>query len=118
MRNLDLVPAFLPLILPFGVLAVPFVDLTLAVVRRARAHRSPFSPDKLHLHHRLLRIGHSHTKAVLIMYFWAALLGSAVVAVSITGGPLEVGAITAAVAVVAMTIIALPRLRAVRRASR
>ena len=118
MRNLDLVPAFLPLILPFAVLAVPFVDLTLAVVRRARAGRSPFSPDKLHLHHRLLRIGHSHTKAVLIMYFWAALLGSAVVAASITGGPLEVGAITAAIAVVAIVALAVPRLRAVRRASR
>ncbi|MFL6136944.1 MAG: glycosyltransferase family 4 protein [Frankiaceae bacterium] len=114
-RNLDLVPALLPLILPFAVLAVPFVDLTLAVARRMRAGRSPFSPDTLHLHHRLLRIGHSHTRAVLIMYFWAALLGSAVVAASITGGPLEVGAIAAAVAVVAVVASAVPRLRAARR---
>ena len=51
----------LPLLLPFAVLAVPFVDLALAVVRRTRAGRSPFAPDKEHLHHRLMEIGHSHT---------------------------------------------------------
>ena len=49
-------------------LLVPFVDLALAVVRRTRSGRSPFSPDKMHLHHRLLEIGHSHRNAVLGMY--------------------------------------------------
>jgi UDP-GlcNAc:undecaprenyl-phosphate GlcNAc-1-phosphate transferase len=49
----------LPLILPVAMLLVPFVDLLLAVIRRTRAGRSPFSPDKMHLHHRLLEIGHS-----------------------------------------------------------
>ncbi len=53
-------PVLLPLLLPVAMLLVPFVDLLLAVVRRTRAGRSPFSPDKLHLHHRLLEIGHSH----------------------------------------------------------
>ena len=74
-------PAFLPLILPVAMLLVPFVDLLLAVVRRTRAGRSPFSPDKLHLHHRLLEIGHSHRRAVLAMYMLAALdaFGSVVV---------------------------------------
>ena len=49
--------------------------------------RSP--PDKMHLHHRLLEIGHSHTRAVLIMYFWTALLAFSGVAISLTGGPLS-----------------------------
>ena len=61
----SLLPALLPLILPFAILMVPFLDLVLAVVRRTRAGRSPFSPDKQHLHHRLLEIGHSHRRAVL-----------------------------------------------------
>ena len=39
------------------VLALPFVDLLLAVLRRVRRGRSPFAPDKQHLHHRLLEIG-------------------------------------------------------------
>ena len=48
------VPTVLPLLLPLAVIAVPLVDLLLAVIRRTRAGRSPFAPDKLHIHHRLL----------------------------------------------------------------
>ena len=69
-----LLPALMPLLLPFAVLAVPLIDLLLAVVRRTRARRSPFAPDKQHLHHRLLEIGHSQRQAVLIMYLWAGAL--------------------------------------------
>jgi len=79
-------PAFLPLILPVAMLLVPFVDLLLAVVRRTRAGRSPFSPDKLHLHHRLLEIGHSHRRAVLAMYMLAALVAFGSVVVSLFEG--------------------------------
>jgi UDP-GlcNAc:undecaprenyl-phosphate GlcNAc-1-phosphate transferase len=51
------VPALLPILLPAAVMAVPLLDMLLAVVRRTRAGRSPFSPDKQHLHHRLLELG-------------------------------------------------------------
>lgn len=68
------VPVFLPILLPLAVLAVPLLDMVLAVVRRVRAGRSPFHADKLHLHHRLLNLGHSHRSAVLIMYLWTAVL--------------------------------------------
>ena len=69
-----LLAPLVPLLLPFAVLAVPLVDLLLAVVRRTGARRSPFSPDKQHLHHRLLEIGHTQRHAVLVMYLWAAAL--------------------------------------------
>jgi UDP-GlcNAc:undecaprenyl-phosphate GlcNAc-1-phosphate transferase len=82
----SLLPALLPLILPFAVLVVPFVDLVLAVVRRTRAGRSPFSPDKKHLHHRLLEIGHSQRRAVLVMYLWAGLVAFGVVLMSLFSG--------------------------------
>jgi UDP-GlcNAc:undecaprenyl-phosphate GlcNAc-1-phosphate transferase len=49
------------------------VDFCLAVLRRLRAGKSPFSADRLHLHHRLLDMGHSHLHAVLIFYSWTAL---------------------------------------------
>ena len=68
----SLLPTLLPLLLPVSILIVPMVDLILAVVRRTRAGRSPFAPDKQHLHHRLLEIGHSQRRAVLIMWMWAA----------------------------------------------
>ena len=105
-------PALLPLLLPFAVLAVPFVDLLLAVVRRTRSGRSPFAPDKAHLHHRLLEIGHSHTRAVLIMYFWTALLAFGGVAASVSGGPLRVLSAVAVLALVGLAMGVVPRLRA------
>ena len=78
-------PTLLPLLLPVSILIVPMLDLVLAVVRRTRAGRSPFAPDKQHLHHRLLEIGHSHRRAVLIMYLWAALVAFGTVLASLYG---------------------------------
>ncbi|THG35618.1 undecaprenyl/decaprenyl-phosphate alpha-N-acetylglucosaminyl 1-phosphate transferase [Glaciibacter flavus] len=68
----QLLPAFIPIILPFAVLVIPLLDFGLAVVRRLRAGKSPFSADRKHLHHRLLDMGHSHLHAVLILYGWTA----------------------------------------------
>jgi UDP-GlcNAc:undecaprenyl-phosphate GlcNAc-1-phosphate transferase len=68
------VPAYLPIILPFAVLLLPLLDMGLAVVRRIGAGRSPFHPDRMHLHHRLLALGHSHRRAVVIMYVWTAVV--------------------------------------------
>ena len=65
-------PTLLPLLLPFAVLAIPFLDLVLAVSRRIRAGKSPFAPDNLHLHHRLLSAGKSTGQTVLIVYLWTA----------------------------------------------
>jgi UDP-GlcNAc:undecaprenyl-phosphate GlcNAc-1-phosphate transferase len=65
-------PTLLPLLLPFAVLAIPFLDLLLAVSRRVKAGKSPFAPDNLHLHHRLLNAGNSTGQTVLIVYLWTA----------------------------------------------
>jgi len=65
---------FVPVILPVAVLIVPLLDFGLAVLRRLRAGKSPFSADRQHLHHRLLDMGHSHLHAVLIFYAWTAVL--------------------------------------------
>lgn len=64
---------FVPLILPFTVLAIPLLDLGMAVVRRLRARRSPFEADREHLHHRLLRMGNSQREVAIIMYLWTAM---------------------------------------------
>jgi UDP-GlcNAc:undecaprenyl-phosphate GlcNAc-1-phosphate transferase len=75
-----ILPTLLPILLPIAVMAVPLVDLGLAVVRRTRAGRNPFAPDKQHLHHRLMEMGHSQRRAVLIMYAWTVLVAGAAVA--------------------------------------
>ncbi|GAB2766850.1 MraY family glycosyltransferase [Nocardioides salsibiostraticola] len=83
----SLLPTLLPVALPVLILIVPLVDLLLAVVRRTAAGRSPMAPDKQHLHHRLLEIGHSHRRAVIIMWLWAALISFATVLASLYEGP-------------------------------
>ncbi|MCU1505874.1 MAG: undecaprenyl-phosphate alpha-N-acetylglucosaminyl 1-phosphate transferase [Microbacteriaceae bacterium] len=70
----ELLPAFIPILLPFAILVVPLLDFGLAVLRRLRAGKSPFSADRKHLHHRLLDMGHSHFHAVLIFYAWTAVV--------------------------------------------
>ena len=78
-----LFPFFVPVLLIPAVAAVPFMDMLLAVWRRTNQGRSPFAPDKQHLHHRLLQLGHSTRRAVLIMYFWVGLLASGLVGLAL-----------------------------------
>lgn len=86
-------PTLLPLLLPFAVLAIPLADLVLAVLRRALSGRSPFAPDREHLHHRLLSAGNSHSKTALIMYSWTAAVAIPVTVLAFA--PLWVGVVTA-----------------------
>jgi UDP-GlcNAc:undecaprenyl-phosphate/decaprenyl-phosphate GlcNAc-1-phosphate transferase len=107
-----LFPALMPLLIPFSVLAVPFVDLLLAVVRRTRTGQAPWAPDKLHLHHRLLLIGHSHARAVVIMYLWSALVAGGAVTVALAHGrPLVVLSSYLAAGAVLLVASNIPRLR-------
>jgi UDP-GlcNAc:undecaprenyl-phosphate/decaprenyl-phosphate GlcNAc-1-phosphate transferase len=104
-------PEILPLLLPVTVLVIPYSDLLLAVVRRTRAGKSPLAPDRKHLHHRLLDIGHSHRSSVLIMYLWAALFSVAIVWLSIARTQLFVLAVTTLAAVLVLLLMSMPRLR-------
>ncbi|PYC81556.1 undecaprenyl-phosphate alpha-N-acetylglucosaminyl 1-phosphate transferase [Streptomyces tateyamensis] len=103
-----LVPIYMPLLLPLAVIALPLADLVLAVVRRSWAGRSPFAADKKHLHHRLLEIGHSHSRAVLIMYFWAALIAFGTVAFSVTHTGRTVVLACAGFCLIGLVVLLLP----------
>jgi UDP-GlcNAc:undecaprenyl-phosphate/decaprenyl-phosphate GlcNAc-1-phosphate transferase len=74
-----------PVAIPILVLALPFLDTAFAIVRRIRSGRGVMVADKAHLHHRLLAIGHSHRKAVLLLWVWSAFLAGSTVALSFTG---------------------------------
>lgn len=107
----SLLPTLLPLLLPISILVVPILDLVLAVIRRTRAGRSPFAPDKQHLHHRLLEIGHSHRRAVLIMWLWAALVAFGTVLISLYSEEAWMWTMLAAATVLTIaTTFLLPRL--------
>ena len=107
----SLLPTLLPINVPLSILVVPFADLVLADVRRTRRGQMFYHPDKQHLHHRMLEIGHSHRRAVLIMWLWAGLIGFGTVLGSLYAGRLTYLALAAWFAVTAVLTFVVPRVR-------
>jgi UDP-GlcNAc:undecaprenyl-phosphate GlcNAc-1-phosphate transferase len=73
-----------PLFIPLVILGVPILDTAFAIVRRATRRSGVATADKEHLHHRLLKLGHGHRRAVLILWAWTALLSSSVLIPALT----------------------------------
>ncbi len=107
----DLLGLFAPVIVLAAVVFVPVLDLLMAVVRRTRAGVSPFTADKMHLHHRLLEIGHSQRRAVMLIYLWAGVLAFGAVALALIDDPLVVLWAVALGLVVAVLASVVPRAR-------
>ncbi len=99
-----------PFLLVVAVMFVPALDMLLAIVRRTRAGRSPFSPDKMHLHHRLLQLGHSHRRVVLLIYLWVSIVALGA-ASTIFFDPRYTGGVMLAAILVAIVVTLIPLLR-------
>lgn len=69
---------FAPLFLPFFILGIPILDMVMAFIRRTAKGTGFSTADKDHIHHRLLRLGHGHRRAVLTLWAWTAVLSSLV----------------------------------------
>ncbi|MEU6720542.1 MraY family glycosyltransferase [Nonomuraea sp. NPDC046802] len=110
-EGMNKVPVLLPLLLPAAVLVLPLVDLITAVVRRTSRGLSPFAPDRGHLHHRLMDIGHSHRRTVLILYAWAFLFAFGIVGMSTVGVPVLLFPVVILLALAVLVLMALPRWR-------
>ena len=65
--------ALLPLLLPFTILAIPLLDFVMAILRRIKAGRSPFTADREHLHHRIMRYGLTQQRTTVVLYLWTAM---------------------------------------------
>ncbi len=65
--------ALLPLLLPFTILAIPLLDFVMAILRRVKAGRSPFTADREHIHHRIMRMGLSQQRTTVVLYLWTAM---------------------------------------------
>ncbi len=102
-------PVFIPLLLPLTIIAIPAADLVLAIVRRTWNGQSPFAADRGHLHHRLLEIGHSHSRAVMIMYFWSALIAFGTVAYSVHSASMWIMLGIVALSTVGLLLLLMPR---------
>ncbi|MFE7328672.1 MraY family glycosyltransferase [Streptomyces sp. NPDC057565] len=104
-----MLPVFIPLLLPLTIIAIPAADLVLAIVRRTWKGQSPFAADRGHLHHRLLEIGHSHSRAVLIMYFWSALIAFGAVGYSVHSASLWIVLVVMGLSAVGLVLLLMPR---------
>jgi UDP-GlcNAc:undecaprenyl-phosphate GlcNAc-1-phosphate transferase len=106
----DAVALLAPLLVVAAVLFVPLLDLLMAVVRRTRRGESPFSADKMHLHHRMLEIGHSQRRAVLLIYLWAGVIAFGAVSLTLINVQVAMWGIGIGL-VLALAASAIPRLR-------
>lgn len=77
--------AIISFAIPLLVLGLPIFDTMFAIVRRVLTGRSPMSPDRGHLHHRLLDMGFSQKQTVAILYTLTMVLCLTAVVISIKG---------------------------------
>jgi UDP-GlcNAc:undecaprenyl-phosphate GlcNAc-1-phosphate transferase len=108
-RGRDLAVLAIPVFLPLAVLAVPFLDVVLAVVRRLWRGQGIGHADSLHIHHRMMELGHSHRQAVLLLYLWGILISGSALALGLVQSRFAVGVIVIGAALLFL-ITALPRL--------
>jgi UDP-GlcNAc:undecaprenyl-phosphate GlcNAc-1-phosphate transferase len=106
----DAIALLAPLLVVAAVLFVPLLDLLMAVVRRSLRGERLGAPDKMHLHHRMLDIGHSHRRAVLLIYLWAAVIAFGAVSLTLINVQIAMWGIGVGLAV-ALAVSAIPRLR-------
>ena len=98
---------FAPIFIPFFILGVPILDTAFAIVRRAARRSSVTSPDKDHMHHRLMRLGHGQRRSVLILWAWTAVLSGVVLYPTYTNkGNAVVPALVAGLGVALYTLFA------------
>lgn len=81
--------AIITFVVPMLALALPLFDTLFAIIRRLLKGQSPMTPDRGHLHHRLIDMGLSQKQAVAILYCLSAVLGLTAVVIN-THGPLRV----------------------------
>ncbi len=97
------------ILIPMVALGVPIIDTILAIIRRLRKHVHPFKADKEHIHHRLLFVGLSQRKAVILLYVVNALFGITAFLISVVEARhhLILLSFVAAVVIVGMTELSL-----------
>jgi UDP-GlcNAc:undecaprenyl-phosphate GlcNAc-1-phosphate transferase len=80
--------------IPVLLLAVPILDTLSVMVQRVSEGRSPFSPDKNHIHHKLLALGFVHHEAVMVIYVLQAALFVLAYFLRFESDPLILGVVT------------------------
>lgn len=79
----DFVALVSPFLVVVAAVALPVIDLIMAVIRRVSQGKSPFAADRQHIHHRLLALGHTHRRTVLVLYMWVSAIAFGAVSFSV-----------------------------------
>lgn len=87
----DLVALLSPFVVVIAAVFIPMLDLVQSAMRRISQGRSPFAADRMHLHHRLLSMGHSHRKVVLMLYLWGSVVALSAVSFSVVPARVAIG---------------------------
>ena len=104
--------AFLALVLPLIVLAVPFLDTTFVLLKRMKYRRPVYTADREHFHHRMDRIGFSTRRTVAYLYAWTLMLAGLAIALRFVpywndgGRRLDVGWTAVMAGLGALTLVA------------
>lgn len=113
-QTTGVLPYWLPLALPFAIMALPLFDLAAAYIRRTWQGKWWFVADKQHLHHRLLKRGHSVVNAVFVIYLWTGVIAYGVIALGLVQAPFAL-AIIAGGALIATVVTLNPGHRAEKK---
>ena len=77
--------AIISFAVPFLMLGLPIFDTCFAILRRVSHGQSPMSPDRGHIHHRLIDMGFNQKQAVAVLYVISAILGLSAVVLTTNG---------------------------------
>lgn len=105
----QLAATVLPLLIPISIMMLPLVDVLWAVVRRTARGQRPWQADSQHLHHRMLKIGHGHRRAVLLLWLWAFVVAMGSVSFVVLPWYVAAGGGVVMLVVAAVLTIWLPR---------
>ena len=92
------------MVVPLVAMGIPVIDTLLSIIRRFLENRSLFSPDKGHIHHRLIRAGLTQRRAVLVIYGLCIVFAGASIAIT-AARDIEAAVVMSALAVVVIGII-------------
>ena len=104
--------AVISFVVPFLILGLPIFDTMFAIIRRMSHGQNPMTPDRSHVHHRLIDMGLNQKQAVAVLYVISAILGLSAVVLATSGALKAILCLMALliVAVVAARVVFLPHL--------
>jgi UDP-GlcNAc:undecaprenyl-phosphate/decaprenyl-phosphate GlcNAc-1-phosphate transferase len=108
---------FAPLFIPLVILGIPILDTAFSFLRRVYRRTAFHVADKNHLHHRLMRLGHTTRRTVAILWLWTALLSALVLLPTYTNQGNAIVPLGVAALGLVLYVVFHPGLRSAREAA-